>query len=78
MFRVPAPLLRVAVGEVADILLTGQRVEPRRAREAGFNFRFTDIDSALRDIVSKPSSSTSSSSKPPGSEDHSRPANAGA
>jgi uncharacterized protein (TIGR01777 family) len=49
----PAPMLRLALGEVADILLTGQRVEPRRAREAGFKFKFGDIDSALRDIVSK-------------------------
>jgi uncharacterized protein (TIGR01777 family) len=57
MFRVPAPMLKLALGDVADVLLTGQRVEPRRAREAGFQFRFTDIDAALRDIVSKPSRS---------------------
>lgn len=53
VFPAPAPMLRFALGEVADILLTGQKVEPRRAREAGFKFRFPDIDSALRDIVSK-------------------------
>jgi uncharacterized protein (TIGR01777 family) len=68
VFAVPAPALRLALGEVADVMLTGQRVEPRRAREAGFVFRFTDIDAALRDIVSKSSSS----------KNHSHPAHAGA
>jgi NAD dependent epimerase/dehydratase family enzyme len=43
--------LRLALGEVADILLTGQYVEPRRATEAGFRFQFRDVDSALRNIV---------------------------
>jgi uncharacterized protein (TIGR01777 family) len=50
---VPAPILRLALGEVADILLTGQEVEPRRTREAGFQFVYNDIDSALIDIVKK-------------------------
>jgi hypothetical protein len=53
VFPVPAPILRLALGEVADILLTGQYVEPRRAREAGFQFRFSDVDSALKNIVGK-------------------------
>jgi len=53
IFPVPAPILRLALGEVADILLTGQNVEPRRTREAGFQFQFGDIDSALADIVGK-------------------------
>jgi|SRR6185295_5202779 len=51
VFPVPGLALRLALGEVADILLTGQHVEPRRAREAGFKFQFTDVDSALADIV---------------------------
>jgi uncharacterized protein len=51
IFPVPGPMLRLALGEVADVLLTGQYVEPRRAREDGFAFRFADIDAALRDIV---------------------------
>jgi uncharacterized protein len=50
---VPAPMLRLALGEVADILLTGQYVEPRHALEAGFRFQFTDIDKALTDIAGR-------------------------
>jgi uncharacterized protein len=48
---VPGPMLKLALGEVADVLLTGQYVEPRRACEAGFTFRFAGIDGALRDVV---------------------------
>jgi len=48
---VPAPILRLALGEVADILLTGQYVEPRHAMEAGFKFQFRDVDSALKNIL---------------------------
>jgi uncharacterized protein (TIGR01777 family) len=55
VFPVPAPILRLALGEVADILLTGQYVEPRRATESGFKFQFRDVDSALNDIVRKES-----------------------
>jgi NAD dependent epimerase/dehydratase family enzyme len=53
LMPVPAPMLRLALGEVADVLLTGQYVEPRRATEAGFTFRFTDVESALRDVVAR-------------------------
>jgi len=52
---VPALMLRLALGEVADILLTGQHVEPRRATEAGFKFQFTEIQKALTDIVRRKS-----------------------
>ena len=48
---VPAPILRLALGEVADVLLTGQYVEPKRAAAAGFTFRFADVEPALRDVV---------------------------
>lgn len=51
IFPVPGPILKLALGEVADILLTGQNVEARRTREAGFQFQFTTIDSALSKIV---------------------------
>jgi uncharacterized protein (TIGR01777 family) len=51
IFPVPGPMLKLALGEVADVLLTGQYVEPRRAREGGFTFRFANVDAALRDAV---------------------------
>lgn len=44
---VPAVALRIALGELADTLLTGQRAVPARAQELGFDFEFPTIDSAL-------------------------------
>jgi len=46
----PGIALRIALGEVADVLLTGQRAEPKRALEAGFEFRFPELEGALRDL----------------------------
>jgi uncharacterized protein (TIGR01777 family) len=47
----PGLVLRLALGEAADVLLTGQRALPRRALEAGFEFRFPTIEAALADLV---------------------------
>jgi uncharacterized protein (TIGR01777 family) len=51
VFPVPAPMLRLALGEVADVLLTGQCVIPQRALDAGFQFQFRDVQAAFEDIV---------------------------
>ena len=46
---VPGFALRLLVGEFAvDGLIHGQRVLPRRALEAGFSFRYPQIDEALK------------------------------
>lgn len=49
----PAWLLRAGMGEMADMLLHGQRVIPERALEAGFQFAFPELEAALRDIFSR-------------------------
>jgi uncharacterized protein (TIGR01777 family) len=49
----PAPGLRLAFGELADTLLTGQRAIPQRALELGFRFTFSEIDRALGDLVGR-------------------------
>lgn len=48
----PAPAfgLRLALGEFAEVLLASQRVIPRAATSAGFQFRFPTMDSALADL----------------------------
>jgi uncharacterized protein len=50
-FPVPAFALRLALGELADTLLTGQRAVPARALAMGFTFRFSDIEPALHDLL---------------------------
>lgn len=48
---VPRFVLRFAVGEIADTLVTGQRAIPAKALAAGFHFRYPEIDIALRGIL---------------------------
>lgn len=51
---VPAPAfaLRLAFGEMADVLLLGsQRVHPEKILAAGYSFHFEDLESALRAIL---------------------------
>lgn len=47
----PALALRLALGEMADILLVGQRALPRRLLAAGYRFQFPDLGGALADLV---------------------------
>lgn len=47
---VPGFALKVALGEMAESLLTGQRVLPARAQQHGYHFRYPEIDQAFRGI----------------------------
>lgn len=47
IFPVPAFALRVALGELSDALLTGQRAVPAKATALGFTFTYPDVQSAL-------------------------------
>jgi uncharacterized protein (TIGR01777 family) len=47
----PAFALRMALGEMAEMLLTGQRVVPAAATALGFRWRYPDLVSALRASV---------------------------
>lgn len=53
LFPAPAPVLKVALGEMARLLLTGQNARPQRLVNEGFVFRFEDLESALKDSVGK-------------------------
>jgi uncharacterized protein len=44
---VPAFALRLVLGELAEMLLTGQRVLPAAAQRMGYQFRYPDLDAAL-------------------------------
>ena len=47
----PAFALKLMFGEMAQLLLTGQRVLPVRAEAQGFEFRYPELAGALRDLV---------------------------
>lgn len=51
LFRVPGVALKLALGRAAEAVVTGQRAVPRVLEQSGFVFTFTDLESALRDIL---------------------------
>jgi hypothetical protein len=52
-FPGPAAAMRLVLGEMADILLTGQRAVPKRLLELGYRFCFPSLDPALEDLLRK-------------------------
>jgi uncharacterized protein len=54
VLRLPAALLRGALGEVSGELLASYRVLPGRLRQAGFEFRFPHLAPALAWALSRP------------------------
>lgn len=56
LFPAPAPVLKVALGEMARLLLTGQRAIPERLTQEKFEFRYPELEQALSQSVSPGSS----------------------
>lgn len=51
IFPMPAPLLRLVIGEMADeVLLASQRVVPKAATASGFRFLYPELHEALAQI----------------------------
>ncbi|MFD9306860.1 TIGR01777 family oxidoreductase [Streptomyces sp. NPDC060048] len=48
VFAVPAPVMRVVLGEFSQDVLGSQRVRPARLLESGFAFRYPGIDDSIR------------------------------
>ena len=53
LLPLPAPLLKLGLGELSTLLLGGQRVRPVRLLAAGFTFQFNDVQSALDELSSR-------------------------
>jgi hypothetical protein len=51
MPHVPGFMLKLFLGEFASALLEGQKVQPKRLLEAGFQFQFPTIREALYDLL---------------------------
>lgn len=48
----PAFVLKLMMGEMAEeLLLSGQRVVPAKLTQSGFEFKYPQLDDALRDII---------------------------
>lgn len=50
---VPALALKTLYGEMAQIVITGQRAVPTRLQQLGYDFRDPDLEPALRDVLGR-------------------------
>lgn len=50
-FRIPARLITFILGEMATLILDGQRTVPQRLIEAGYKFEYPDLREAMNDIL---------------------------
>jgi uncharacterized protein len=46
-FAVPAAAIRILLGEMAQLVLTGQCVVPHRLQALGFTFEYQELEAAL-------------------------------
>ncbi|MCA9986105.1 MAG: TIGR01777 family oxidoreductase [Anaerolineales bacterium] len=53
LIPVPAFAMRAAFGEVAVVVVEGQKVVPDRLAKAGFEFSYPELEPALRDLISR-------------------------
>lgn len=54
IFPVPAPAIRAVLGQVADeLLLASMRVEPAKLKESGYEFRYPELEGALRHLLGR-------------------------
>jgi uncharacterized protein len=49
--RMPAAVLELLLGEASELLVSGQRVYPRRLLDAGYEFRSTSLEGALKAAI---------------------------
>lgn len=51
ILRAPATAIRLLMGESSVLVLGGQRALPKRLEDAGFAFRWYDLEEALADVL---------------------------
>jgi uncharacterized protein len=49
--NIPAFLIKIAMGEMAQLLLTGRRVSSEKIEKTGFQFQFENLEEALKDSI---------------------------
>ena len=55
LFPAPAIALKVLLGEMSTLLLDGQRAVPKALQAAGYSFRFSDAEAAVRNLLGRES-----------------------
>jgi len=50
-FHIPKALLQLTLGEMNVLLTEGRYSAPKRLLELGYQFRFSKLDTALKDLL---------------------------
>lgn len=53
LFSVPRFALKLAIGQAADVVLMSQRVNVKKILDSGYNFKFDNLESALKNLLKK-------------------------
>jgi uncharacterized protein (TIGR01777 family) len=53
IFPVPKFAMKIVVGEVADYAVMSQRISVDKILNSGFNFKFENLEAALKDLLNK-------------------------
>ncbi len=48
---IPDVVLRAVLGEMADLVVNGQRAMPKKAQALGYQFKYPKLEPALRDLI---------------------------
>jgi len=51
LIKIPLLAVSMAFGELGCILLTGSKISAKKTIESGYNFEFTDLEKAFRDLI---------------------------
>jgi uncharacterized protein (TIGR01777 family) len=49
--RIPSAVLRLVLGERADMVLNSTKVSSQKIQDAGYHFRFSEIENAIEDLL---------------------------
>lgn len=53
LFPVPKIILKLIVGEAAEVVTASQRVMPEKLKQSGFKFKFDQLENALGNLLNK-------------------------
>ncbi len=53
LFPVPKFMLKIVVGEAAEVVTASQRIDVKKLLGSGYQFKFKELESALRDLLKK-------------------------
>jgi uncharacterized protein len=49
--NVPSFLIKIILGEMSEVVLTGRKALPKKILDAGFKFKYTNLSNALTDLL---------------------------